>query len=360
MPLNRAKPSPLVFLSLVLLLVFCWIEVDLYAPAFPQLRRAFGTTEEMVQLTLSLNFLGFFVSSLFVGPLADSLGRRPVLLTGSGIFVAGSLLCVVAPTFPLLLAGRVLQGLGVAAPIALAATILGDLYDGERQVKLFSLLNSLVTITMASAPLLGAWLSETWGWRANFVLILAGSLLATLVVMVILPESHAPEHRQPFSLGLMAQNCGTLLRSRFFLATSFGLVLMATPLPAGGRHRMALRLHLHLGVRGLPCPQGQLHGPVLLHPDDGDGRRHRPFRAPVRQHFQAGGSGGLPAGAGGVPAAAVRPEAGWAAGRQGVHAAALRAYPGQHTSRIASPSWRVLRPATGSTSPTRMGRRRRR
>ena len=67
------RDSPLVFTVLLVLLVFCWIEVDLYAPAFPQMRRAFGTTEAMIQLSLSLNFLGYFVSSLVVGPLAVAL-----------------------------------------------------------------------------------------------------------------------------------------------------------------------------------------------------------------------------------------------------------------------------------------------
>jgi uncharacterized protein Usg len=52
------KKYPLIFIALLVLLIFCWIEVDLYAPAFPQLRRFFGTTEEMIQLTLSLNILG--------------------------------------------------------------------------------------------------------------------------------------------------------------------------------------------------------------------------------------------------------------------------------------------------------------
>ena len=229
MPIKISKSSPLIFLSLVSLLVFCWIEVDLYAPGFPQIRQYFNTTEEMIQLTLSLNFLGYFLSSLLVGPLADSFGRRPIILGGSLLFVAGSLLCVLAPNLPLLLAGRVIQGLGVSAPTALAMTVIGDLYEGDKQIKLFSLMNSLVTITMAGAPILGAFLSQSYGWRSSFGLILAGSLAATLGVLFILPESHEPEKRIPFSVSRLGASYGTLLRSRFFLATTFGLVLLATP-----------------------------------------------------------------------------------------------------------------------------------
>ena len=229
MHLKIAKDSPLIFLALLLLLIFCWIEVDLYAPAFPQIRRFFDTTEAMIQTTLSVNFLGFFVTSLFIGPLADSLGRRPIILAGAFIFVAGSLVCVLAPNLPVLLFGRLLQGIGVSAPAGLAMTVIGDLYQGDKQVKLFSLMNSLVTLTMAGAPILGAWLSERFGWRANFMVILAGSVLATLAVLFFVPESHRPEERSPFSLGRLGQSYATLLRSRFFLATAFGLVLLATP-----------------------------------------------------------------------------------------------------------------------------------
>lgn len=229
MYLKIHKHSPLIFLALLLMLIFCWIEVDLYAPAFPQIRRFFGTTEEMIQMTLSVNFIGYFITSLVVGPLADSYGRRPVLLGGSMVFVAGSLVCALAPSLPVLLAGRLLQGVGVSAPTSLALTVIGDLYEGDKQVKLFSLMNSLVTITMAAAPILGAWLGEAYGWRANFMVILGGSALATLGVLVILPESHPPERRLPFSPGTLAANYATLLRSRTFLATVFGLVFLTTP-----------------------------------------------------------------------------------------------------------------------------------
>jgi DHA1 family bicyclomycin/chloramphenicol resistance-like MFS transporter len=229
MQTKTGQKGHLIFLSLVLLLIFCWIEVDLYAPAFPQLRHRFGTTEAMIQWTLSINFIGYFISSLVVGPLADSYGRRPVLLAGCGTFIIGSLLCLAAPNLGLLLAGRFLQGLGVSAPTILAVTVIGDLFAEASQIKLFSLMNSMVTITMAAAPIAGAFLSQSFGWRANFGLILGGSVLGAGLVYALVPESHPVAARPPFSLGRMARTYGTLLGDRFFMTTTLGLVFLGLP-----------------------------------------------------------------------------------------------------------------------------------
>ncbi len=224
-----SKESPLVPICLMVLLVVCWMEVDLYAPSFPLLRQYFGTTQEAIQWTLSVNFIGFFVSSLFCGPLSDSYGRRPVLIWGSLIFVFGSLLCIAAPTIEILLAGRLIQGLGVSAPITVCVAVIADIYTGERQVKMMSFVNSAITIVMAMAPLIGAYLSDAFGWRANFMFIFATAILGTLLISFILPETHAADRRQRFSLRQLALNYTTLLRSRVFMATVIGSIFLTTP-----------------------------------------------------------------------------------------------------------------------------------
>jgi len=83
------RESPWIPVILISILIGCWSELDLYAPSFPQMLDYFKTTNEMMQLTLSLNFLGFFVAALLCGPLADAYGRRPVILGGSLLFVLG-------------------------------------------------------------------------------------------------------------------------------------------------------------------------------------------------------------------------------------------------------------------------------
>lgn len=226
----RAARTPLAVVPALLLLeIFCWIEADLHAPAFPFIRQYFGTTEELVQWTLSLNFLGYFGSSLLVGSLSESLGRRPVILGGSAVFILGSLVCMTAVNMPMLLAGRLLQGLGVSAPTTLAIAVVGDLYPGHQQMRITSIMNSVTTLTMAAAPMAGAWLTLRFGWRSNFLLIFSGALLATLLTLLLVPESLDRTRRRPFRVRTLLGDYGVLLRSRSFLGAGFGLSLLVTP-----------------------------------------------------------------------------------------------------------------------------------
>ena len=78
-----SRQSILVPFLLVILQVACWAEMDLFAPSVPQMMHHFGVSESIIQLVFSINFFGFFLSSLVVGPLADALGRRPLLIYGS-------------------------------------------------------------------------------------------------------------------------------------------------------------------------------------------------------------------------------------------------------------------------------------
>ena len=223
MLIKISKESVLIPAMLLVLLVVCWIELDLYAPSFPQIMHYFNTNEQAIQWTLSLNFLGFFITSLFCGPLADSYGRRPVLLVGTFTFVLGSLLCVFAPNMQVLLWGRLIQGIGVSAPVTVCITVIADLYQGERQMRLMSLMNSIITIVMAMAPIAGVFLTETWGWRSNFSVIAAGSLIGMGIVWLFLPETLPKEQRRSFSMGQLLKSYWILLTHREFMLMTMSM-----------------------------------------------------------------------------------------------------------------------------------------
>lgn len=221
------RESPWIPFILLVILVGCWSELDLYAPSFPEMMHYFSTTEQMMQWTLSLNFLGFFLASLLCGPLADAVGRRPVILWSSAIFVAGSALCLFANTVEMLLLGRFIQGIGVSGPVTICQAVIADIYQGEQQVKLLSRTNSIITITMAMAPIVGVFLTKHLGWQANFMAIFAVAIVGGLLVYLFVPETH--KNKAPFKFGSVVTNYRTLLVTKDFMVATLAMCFSVTP-----------------------------------------------------------------------------------------------------------------------------------
>lgn len=227
MCLKASSSIMLVIFILLILQIVCWSELDLYAPSFPLMKQHFGTDEQTMQLTLSLNFLGLFISSLFCGPLADSFGRRRVLMGGTLIFSIGSLICVAASSMPIVLIGRFIQGVGVSAPIAISLAIIADLYQGEKQGRLLSLINTSTTIIMAAAPIAGVFLTESFGWRSNFLVIAIGAFMGFMLSTTLLPETHPIHLRQQFNLKGIFANYLKLLCSLKYMKITLSISALA-------------------------------------------------------------------------------------------------------------------------------------
>mgnify|MGYP000280068224 CR=1 FL=1 len=93
---------------LIISLITCCIEMDIVVPSFPAMAKYFATTEDKIQWTLGLNFLGFFVSTLFYGPLSESFGRRRVMVWGGVLFTLSGIGCALANSLPILILFRFL------------------------------------------------------------------------------------------------------------------------------------------------------------------------------------------------------------------------------------------------------------
>ena len=106
------------------------LALNIFIPSMPGLQKVFDADYGTIQLSLSLYLIGIAVAQLFYGPLSDRFGRRPALLGGMALFLFGSLVCLLAPSIEMLIAGRVLQG---AAPVdAVAARADGKDGGGKR------------------------------------------------------------------------------------------------------------------------------------------------------------------------------------------------------------------------------------
>lgn len=180
--------------------VLAGMEMDVFTPSFPEIMRTFSVNIEQVQLTLSINFIAYALATLWIGPLAEKYGSRPIVVSSLLIFSIGSIFCYIAPSLSVLLTGRLLQGLGMSAPNALSYAIVYELYPKHRN-KYISILSGLNGIMMGAAPVLGSYLNLWFGWRSNFLSLLILSLISLALSIKYLPIQNI-DHKKSSKLGL--------------------------------------------------------------------------------------------------------------------------------------------------------------
>jgi MFS transporter, DHA1 family, multidrug resistance protein len=154
---------------LTFLSAFPPLSTDLYLPALPGMTRYFSVPEYQTNLTLLLFFVFYAVATLFWGPLSDRYGRRPILLVGLVCYAVAGGLCAVSTDIFQLIAFRVVQAVGAGAATAVATAIIKDVYRGRRRETTLALVQSMVVISPAVAPVLGALLLNLTSWRGVFV-----------------------------------------------------------------------------------------------------------------------------------------------------------------------------------------------
>ncbi len=211
--------------ALLLLVITMYIltcaEADMYVPAFPQMIHYFGIEENQVQLILSINFGGLCIAGLFTGPLSDSYGRRKVLLGGLLLFIISSMGCVYTNDFNAMLAWRLLQGIAASIPMVTGAATFIDKYPAEKAGQLVGIINSVISASMAGAPIAGAWISQAFNWRANFIVILILALVSFLGTLFFIEETLPLNKRKPFRPAAIGKGYLKLSKSFEFMCYTF-------------------------------------------------------------------------------------------------------------------------------------------
>lgn len=154
---------------LALLSAFVPLSTDLYLPALPTMTKYFQTQNYLTNLTLILFFVFFSLGTLIWGPLSDKYGRRPVLLIGLTGYVIASVLCSISLNVYQLIFFRILQATGGSVASVLATAIVKDMYEGRKRESILALVQSMVVICPAVAPVIGALLLKITSWRGVFV-----------------------------------------------------------------------------------------------------------------------------------------------------------------------------------------------
>jgi DHA1 family bicyclomycin/chloramphenicol resistance-like MFS transporter len=205
------------------------LSTDLYLASLPSLAGVFDVPVSTVQLTLTLFVVGFGSAQLLVGPLSDRFGRRPVVLTGLGLYVAASALCGLAQTIELLIAARFLQALGCCAAVMVARAIVRDAYAPEHSARVIARASTWISLAPIIGPILGSTLQVNFGWRAAFVALGTFSACVMAACILRLPETN--EHKNPHATNFsgLIDNYKLVLGSR-----EFWLYVMPGALSYGG------------------------------------------------------------------------------------------------------------------------------
>lgn len=193
------------------------ISTDLYLPSLPAIGAAFGVAAAEVQLTLSVFLVGFACSQLVCGPLSDRFGRRPVILGGIALYLAATLLCIVAPSIEVLIAARFLQALGACVGPVLGRAVVRDVYGRDGAAQVLSYMGMAMALAPALGPIIGGYLQVWFGWQANFGVLAAFALVLFLAILATLPETNRwpdPAATQP---GRLAATYLSLLRQRSYI-----------------------------------------------------------------------------------------------------------------------------------------------
>ncbi|HZA93228.1 MAG TPA: multidrug effflux MFS transporter [Gemmatimonadales bacterium] len=199
------------------------VSMALYTPAMPTLVQVLQTTPAAVKLSLTVYLFGFAFAQLVCGPLSDAFGRRPIALGFFCIYVVGSVIAVFSPTISWLLVGRALQGIGVAAGVAISRAIVRDQFTGQRSARIMNLIGLILAVGPAVSPTIGGVLLTTFGWHSIFVVMVIYGIVAVLVMGFWCVETNAaPDPAQAYP-GQVARNYAMLLRDRGFMAASLVL-----------------------------------------------------------------------------------------------------------------------------------------
>ncbi|GAA3546204.1 multidrug effflux MFS transporter [Zobellella aerophila] len=182
-------------LLLLPLILFGPMGIDIYLPAMPQMALSLNASASDVQLSLSVFMLAIGLGQLLFGPLVDRWGRRPAALLAICLFLLGSILASFAEHLSLLLFARMIQGLGACGTSVVAFSVVRDRLGATDSARAYSYLNGALCLAPALAPVLGAWLTISLGWQANFMFLALFAGFALMLVAFRLQETRPADTR---------------------------------------------------------------------------------------------------------------------------------------------------------------------
>lgn len=226
--INATKLGKIIFISVIMCASMLGIFIsDIYVPSLPSISHDFHTSDSLLAFTVTMYFLVYASAQLIYGPLSERYGRRRIFLIGLVISTIGTIIAMTSHGISQLMIGRCIQAIGMAGPMAIGRVMIRDVMpDRIAFARFSSVMSAGILLAPVVAPLLGAYLSDHFGWRADFVFILLMSLLALCLGYWYIVETLANPKKR-ISARLSVQTYQWVIKQRGFYENTMiaGLVM---------------------------------------------------------------------------------------------------------------------------------------
>ncbi len=222
---TKKEPNQKEFIILIgLMMALVALAIDMMLPALPLIGEQLKVVDKNDnQLIISLLFLGIAFGQLFYGPISDSYGRKPSIYIGFSIFIFGTLLSLFSTSLPLMLAGRFIQGFGIAGPRIISVALVRDRFGGAEMAKIMSVVMAIFIIVPILAPALGQLILMFAAWQYIFIFFLFYAIFLLAWFKIRMPESLSNEDRHELSFSRVFNIMIGILKNR----QSLGYILAA-------------------------------------------------------------------------------------------------------------------------------------
>jgi MFS transporter, DHA1 family, multidrug resistance protein len=217
--LDRSTPPHIA--TLILIAGLAALSLNIFLPSLPLMAAHFGVGYGVMQLSVSLYLAATAVLQVFVGPISDRYGRRPVMLVATAIFTLATFGAVLAPSFGIFLACRLLQA-AIATGFVLSRAVVRDMVSQNEAASMIGYVTMGMSVVPMVGPVIGGALGEVFGWQSTFVLLGIGGL--GLLALVWADQGETNMRRAGSMADQLAQYPQLLRSQRFWgycLASAF-------------------------------------------------------------------------------------------------------------------------------------------